>query len=703
MNEPGHSNGNNVPAYHHPLLVGKCTEWSKDLKQIFLQEVRTAQEHKVTGAINDICKQYGVRRWMHDLWLHQESTGAAPAIPEQVAAPVIKKTSRTSSPVPATADDLPAPDHAQKTEPTPEELAELEREVEEMLAQDDEPANADHTVRIPSLPLLSREKELDLANAIVTKRREWMSAMFSDPFGQLETLLTYQTLLSEKGARKMKGRVMDGNDFADNIISELAVITDSLHIQVADNAAQAGMDIERRLLDMDTPAGTPAVADVLPLMEKRMLSIATMKDIMKKMDDLLRALSEHAAHWNAPQECPPLIKLMRENRVWPERFHQTVTAVHSHFAEWNRLRDIMMCSNIRLVISIAKKYLERGLTFDDLMILGATGLMTAVDRFKPELGFKFSTYATWWIRQAIGRGIANEAKTIQQSVHYRRIAVQIDEFTSRYSHDLNGKQPSYAEIAKGIGVSVDTVDAALRSGKELKRLSAPVGMAWDRILEGYTEDKDAPSAPKETQKKEVRNAVTDALRSLTTREREVIILRFGLGLRELPATPDEPQVRFVFDEETYGVATTLDDIALKLNITKERVRQLEKNGIARLQNTDHPLRFRIAALDAGENEETPQARRVESMGNPDDDLLSSMGMSEMGIDTRIVNLMEREGVFTIADYCSLSDQDKRDMRNIDRTSFRKIDDTIDGLYARWRAGRKNGGVVAHHPEAPAKI
>jgi RNA polymerase primary sigma factor len=343
----------------------------------------------------------------------------------------------------------------------------------------------------------------------------------------------------------------------------------------------------RKLIRKSTPAAEHAEArrrfvrrrrKCLQLVEELSLRTRRVQPLMKQLEqfacrmEALRArLSQIKDRPEAREERANLRKELNDLLLLtlesPRSLRKRCEMFRRQYEHYEQVTRQLSSGNLRLVVSIAKKYRNRGLSFLDLIQEGNTGLMRAVDKYEYRRGFKFSTYATWWIRQAITRAIADQARTIRIPVHMIDVLSKLRNIQKRLLQELR-REPTTEEVARRADLSIDEVKRVLDIGRHPVSLDRPIGDGEDSTFGEFIEDVGSDNPVKNANNGILREKLESLLKTLTYREREIIRLRYGLG-----------------DGYTY----TLEEVGRIFKVTRERVRQIEAKAVRKLQ---HPVRSR---------------------------------------------------------------------------------------------------------------
>jgi len=293
------------------------------------------------------------------------------------------------------------------------------------------------------------------------------------------------------------------------------------------------------------------------------------QETSRRMDEIRERLQRPPDPAEKPDERANLRKELRDLMLLcqesPKSLRRRCQKMAAQYADYEEVKRQLSGGNLRLVVSIAKKYRNRGLGFLDLIQEGNTGLMRAVDKYEYRRGYKFSTYATWWIRQAITRAIADQARTIRIPVHMIDVLTRLKNTSRRLLHEL-GREPTTEETACAAALTLEDARRVLNMGRQPASLDRPVGESEDSCFGEFIEDTSVDRPDRAADNGILRERIEALLKTLTYREREIIRLRYGLG-----------------DGCTY----TLEEVGRIFKVTRERVRQIEAKAVRKLQ---HPVR-----------------------------------------------------------------------------------------------------------------
>lgn len=436
------------------------------------------------------------------------------------------------------------------------------------------------------IPLLSRDEEIALAKKIEITRKRFRRSILSCDYALRATVETLR-------------RVYEGDLPFDRTIK--VSLTERLtkeqiqarmphNLQTLNHLMDANVEDFQSLIRKSTSREQRLVArkrflrrrqKSLQLVEELSLRTRRVQPLMKQLQEFSKRMQQLKAEIQQlrSQETPlsaseeqrmrelraELRELMLLTQESPRSLQKRCEVVERQHQEYENVKRQLSSGNLRLVVSIAKKYRNRGLSFLDLIQEGNTGLMRAVDKYEYRRGFKFSTYATWWIRQAITRAIADQARTIRIPVHMIDVLSRLRGIQKQLLQELR-REPTTEEIARRADLTLDEVKRVMDIGRHPVSLDRPVGDGEDCSFGEFIEDGTSDNPVKSASNGILRDKIDRLLNTLTYREREIIRLRYGLG-----------------DGYTY----TLEEVGRIFKVTRERVRQIEAKAVRKLQ---HPVR-----------------------------------------------------------------------------------------------------------------
>ncbi len=486
------------------------------------------------------------------------------AVPEAFAPEVeAERTMRRETPWSELPDDPFAAEEEDVEETEAEESVVPSEEEEDTHAPDD--ALGLYLRQMGAIPLLSREQELALAERLELKRRRYRHAAMMNWRTLAHIVDTFEHVRAGQLALDPTIDVVTTLGLSrDRILQRMPHNLKTLHKLI--DAADADF---RRLRSISGSGYYRMRREQWRRLRKAVRlaeELSPRIDLLDRWVDELRDLSRQMAQLERKKDAKQQLReLILETRSSPGDLAKLVRVLEHRRIEYQKARRELAEGNLRLVVSIAKRYRSRGLPFSDLIQEGNRGLMRAVDKYEHRLGYKFGTYATWWIRQGITRALADHARTIRVPCHQVGTLAAVERVRGELSIQ-QGREPTVEEIAAVIGVSPEETQSLRIVSRHPVSLHEPLGGDGERALEDFLDDPDAANPGQQVDQHLLRERIAEVLRSLTPREREVIELRFGLK---------------------DGQPRTLEEVARTYGITRERIRQIEARGLLKLRQ---PLR-----------------------------------------------------------------------------------------------------------------
>jgi RNA polymerase primary sigma factor len=480
-------------------------------------------------------------------------------------------------------------DEADVTEEQEQEAGPRTEVVEETIEKSAPAERIDDPVRMyltqmGEIPLLTREQEINLARQIEVTRRHFRRLIMATGFAVREGLQIIEDVECGRLAfdRTLKVSTSGFEPGKQEVSARLKGSIETLrclHARLTENydhflVGKGGASV--RSLTLHRIAwGRRKAADLLEELQIQLKKVRPMIELVREKHQEMATLERRLKHYKGPRQNREYQELKTDFEALqvqalenPRRLALRLRLIDLRYAQYEEAKRALSSGNLRLVVSIAKKYRNRGLSFLDLIQEGNTGLMKAVEKYEYRRGYKFSTYATWWIRQAITRSIADQARTIRIPVHMIETMSKLRNVTKKLVQQL-GREPTIEEIAKNSDISIEEAKRVMKISKHPISLDRPIGEGDDSYFGDFIEDESAISPVTAAAQEMLRDKIMAVLDTLSFREREIIKLRYGIG-----------------DGYTY----TLEEVGRIFKVTRERVRQIEAKAVRKLQ---HPVRSRM--------------------------------------------------------------------------------------------------------------
>ncbi len=429
-----------------------------------------------------------------------------------------------------------------------------------------------------NIPLLSREREIYLAKKIEVSRKRFRRALMECHFSMTAALETLEKVFAgelpfERTLRTSETENVRKEQILGRMPHNIPTIKHLLDLNIADfnrvvapNVSAAERN-ERLAELVERRRKTATLFEELSLRTQRLQPIMKrVYQVGRRMDELeqqIRDLRRSRRNVDELHRCErELHDLSLMTQESPESMRARIRTIQARFGVWTEAKQELSGGNLRLVVSIAKKYRNRGLSFLDLIQEGNAGLMRGVEKYEYRRGYKFSTYATWWIRQAITRAVADHARTIRIPVHMFQ-SISTLKSKSEELRQKKGREPTMEELSRAVGLSLEETQRIMKTWKHPISLDTPVGESEDSAFGDFLEDGSEHTPSESAMHKLLKDKINHVLKSLTYREREIIKLRYGLG---------------------DGYSYTLEETGRIFKVTRERIRQIESKALRKLQH-----------------------------------------------------------------------------------------------------------------------